>query len=317
MRIYQHIFGFLLLTLLTNCSMKEYGDYKELHKHNGNEKYEIVTLVKLNEEVKQVIFDSTANNLIVQAFHDPVKSEDYYSYTLKINHFGSEHGRSGTNRILKDGTDWYKNTYSKWIINGDTTKKRYEYPINKNEAEDKETWFENFKHLYENSSYVYIFQSEYYFNVDSQWHKLWYNEMALENNFQQLFPPKEEQKVRMVELEDRSPAYYVPPEERDSSLIREIDYEPVHSEEVNQGWNSRTYSAGWWYLQVFMPGGDTLRIKRYSDIRNPRMKLYKIPEQYGGRDDVLFIVQEPKDAHMEQVGGMYVVRPRELKADNR
>lgn len=65
-----------------------------------------------------------------------------------------------------------------------------------------------------------------------------------------------------------------------------------------------------------MPGGDTLRIKRYSDIRNPHMKLYNVPQQYGGRKDVLFIVLEPKDAHFEQVGGMYVVRPRKLKENN-
>lgn len=316
MRIYHHIFGLLLLTLLTNCSMKEYGDYKELHKHEGNEKYEIVTLVKLNEEVKQVMFDSTANNLIVQAFHDPVKSEDYYSYTLKTNSMGLEKDSSKTNRILKNGTNWNKNTYSNWIIDGD--KKKYEYSevMTDDENKNAEKWLQKFKELYEAATYVYKYSSYYYFKVDNEWYKLQntFKEFA---NLKDYFPPKEDQKIRMVELEDQSPAYYVPPEERDSSLIREIDYESVHSEEVNQGWNSHTYSAGWWYLQVFMPGGDTLRIKRYSDIRNPRMKLYKIPEQYGGRDDVLFIVLEPKDAHMEQVGGMYVVRPRELKADNR
>ena len=91
-------------------------------------------------------------------------------------------------------------------------------------------------------------------------------------------------------------------------------YESVFDKEVESagGWSSSTYSAGWWYMQIYMPGGDTLRVKRFSSYRGPDMKLYKIPEQHGGREDVLFIVLEPKDAHPEQVGGMYVIRPRAL-----
>ena len=43
------------------------------------------------------------------------------------------------------------------------------------------------------------------------------------------------------------------------------------------------------------------------------MQFYKIPVTQGGRNDVVFIVQEPNEMYPNsEFGGMYVVRPRNL-----
>ena len=62
-----------------------------------------------------------------------------------------------------------------------------------------------------------------------------------------------------------------------------------------------------------MPNGETIKIKRYASFRRPDLDFYKIPAIYGGRDDVLFIVQEPNPIHLEQTAGMYVIRPKNYK----
>lgn len=306
----------LQFLILTNCNMNgqsnNYGEYKELHEHPGTENYEVVSILDPEYLIRQTSLDRDQQQLIVNTKTSPIKEEETEYKRLKVSATGRLIDEGPIYTLLKDGTLWYTDHYNNWIINGDTTKYKFKDPLAAEEKKDFDRWFEKFKELYTRASYVYIDISDYYLKVDKEWYIIADTLEERPPNLRKLFPPKEDQQIRMVELEDLSPAYYAPPEERDHSLIREIDYESVYSEEINRGWDSHTYSAGWWYLQIYMPGGDTLRIKRYSDIRNPRMKLYKIPERYGGREDVLFMVLEPKDAHFEQVGGMYVVRPRKL-----
>ncbi len=44
------------------------------------------------------------------------------------------------------------------------------------------------------------------------------------------------------------------------------------------------------------------------------MQFYKMPVTHGGRNDVVFIVQEPNEMYPnKEFGGMYVVRPRNLE----
>jgi len=139
---------------------------------------------------------------------------------------------------------------------------------------------------------------------------------GIPEDLEEQYPAKEDEDIRMVALKDMSPTYFVPPNERETNLIKEIDYESTFYEE-KKGLDSFKYSAGWWYLEVYMPLGDTLRIKRYASFKNPALELYKIPNAYGGRQDVLFIVQTPKNAHIEQVAGMYAIRPRDPEQPQR
>jgi len=130
------------------------------------------------------------------------------------------------------------------------------------------------------------------------------------------YPAKEDQDVRMVALENLSPIHYyaAPEEELDTSLIKRIAYKSTFLEKENWGLITNNYSAGWWYLEIYMPNNEVIKIKRYSYFEDPELGLYKIPKEYGGRDDVLFIVQEPNSMHMEQVSaGMYVIRPKNYK----
>ncbi|MCV6628224.1 MAG: hypothetical protein OIF50_00025, partial [Flavobacteriaceae bacterium] len=73
-------------------------------------------------------------------------------------------------------------------------------------------------------------------------------------------------------------------------------------------------SAGYYFFNLHMPGGDTIKIKRFGSM-GWNMKLYQIPPQYGGRNDVVFLVQTPElDLFPnKEWGGMYVVRPRDPK----
>ena len=57
--------------------------------------------------------------------------------------------------------------------------------------------------------------------------------------------------------------------------------------------------------------GDTIKIKRHGSM-GTAMQFYKMPVTQGGRNDVVFIVQEPNDMYPDrEFGGMYAVRPRD------
>ena len=317
MRICFSLVSLLLLLILSNCSMNglgnKYDEYEELHKHEGNEKHEVSTILAKDYELVHVTLNKDKKQIIIGGKTNPIKEEEKESKRLKLSINGKILAEGITNAgVLEDGTLKGYDFYSNWIINGDTTKHRYVKPFSDKDYEP-EKWLLKFKEWYDRATASYYFNGTYYLKINDKWNAVDKNFNVENFNFDKHFPDKYAE-VRMIELEDRSPSYVIPPEERDSSLIKQIDYESVFEKEVESagGWSSSTYSAGWWYFQIYMPGGDTLKVKRFSSYRGPEMKLYKIPERHGGREDVLFIVLEPKDAHPEQVGGMYVIRPRAL-----
>jgi|GEM_PF-5307694 len=162
--------------------------------------------------------------------------------------------------------------------------------------------------------------SEYYFKIDSKWYFLETYKMGKANNInlKKLYPAKEDQDIRMVELKNLAPVfYYGKPEKLDTQLIKKIDYESTYFKEVDKGLNQYNFSAGWWYLEIYTPLGETIKIKRYSNFEDPELMLYKIPDAYGGRQNVLFIVQNPEELFMSQVGGMYAIRPRDPEQPQR
>ncbi len=290
--------------------------FQELYLHSGSENYEVVELLSKNYQTEYLYLDSEVEQLIIKGYDEPINKKDYMSFALKLDILGSQLDSSNTNRILNNGVDWYREDYSNWPINGNINRHHYLEPLKESEKKDPEKWFEKFKELYSKASYVYIFMSRYYFMVADEWFMMINSAKIVDSKFKEQYPPKENQEVRMLELQDLSPKFHLPPEERETRLMKEMEYESAYFEEVNEGLNQYNYSAGWWYLEIYMPF-DTIRIKRYSNYKRPELQLYKIPAAYGGRNDVLFIIQKPEKLFPEQVGGMYVIRPRDAQQPER
>ena len=194
--------------------------------------------------------------------------------------------------------------YSNWIISGDTTKHKYIDPFSMDEIndtyefeaieKDPEKWLAKFNELYITADYIYERSWDYYFSIDSIWYFMGYGLEVVNRDFIKNYPPKENENVRMFELEDLSPEWSRPLDERVTNIIKEVGYDSTYEEEVDRGLFSYKFSAGWWYLEIYMPFGDPIRIKRYSDFKSPNLQLYKIPAAYGGHNDVLFIIQKPE-----------------------
>ena len=98
--------------------------------------------------------------------------------------------------------------------------------------------------------------------------------------------------------------------EKDTTLVKLVGYKETDSEDG--GWfNPISFSAGYYYIDLYMPLGDTIKIKRHGSM-GTAMEFYKMPVTRGGRNDVVFIVQEPNDMYPDrEFGGMYAVRPRD------
>ena len=303
--------------------------FQETHKHKGSKNYEILEIFDNKFEVKKIELDTHSEQAVVYGKTNPADKDKFTSNRLKTSILGDITDKGITNaEIQKDGSMHGFDFYSNWIIDGDTIKHKYIDPFSNKEINDPyefeskeknpEKWLAKFKEVYDKASYVYESSWNYFLKIDKKWYFIKYNLDVVNDDFVNKHPPKQEQEPRIHELENLAPLWYhKSSKERDTSLIKMIDYESTFYTEENFGLVKRGYSAGWWYLEVYMPLGDTLRIKRYSDFEDPDLKLYKIPAAYGGRKDVLFIVQKPNKTHIEQVGGMYAIRPRDAEQPER
>jgi len=339
----------ILITILTlniaSCNMKsqeiEYTKFKELHEHEGSENYELVEIVPNKARIvnpndnlsdKPVIYaDSITNKMYIETFALKDDAPEDLSMSRTIDTFGNTIAKKQLfAKVLKDGTIWESVYYFNWFINGDITKHYYVDPFSNIQIEDPyefivkekdhDKWFEKFKEYYVKASYIHIDMSFYYFKIDHKWYLIKISGMSdkLNIDIKQEYPAKEDQDVRMVELKNLAPIfYYDTPEKLDTHLIKKIDYESTYFKEVDKGLNQYNFSAGWWYLEIYMPLGDTIKLKRYSNYEDPELMLYKIPDAYGGREDVLFIVQNPEEIFTSQVGGMYAIRPRDPEQPQR
>ncbi|SDE50221.1 hypothetical protein SAMN05421636_105300 [Pricia antarctica] len=331
----KNIFLISIVLVLTNCKMKPekpnvaHSLFQETHKHAGSENYEIVEIFDKKFEVKKIELDTHSKQAVIYGKTNPTDKEKFISNRVKTSILGDITGEGITNaEIEKDGSMHGFDFYSNWIIDGDTIKHRYIDPFSNEEINDPYAfkadeenpakWLAKFKEVYDKASYVYESSWNYFLKIDKEWYFIKYNLDLVNDAFVKNYPPKQEQPPRMLELENLAPIWYhKSSKERDTSLIKMIDYKSTFYTEEKFGLVKRGYSAGWWYLEVYMPLGDTLRIKRYSDFEDPDLKLYQIPAAYGGRNDVLFIVQKPEKLFPEQVGGMYVIRPRDAQQPDR
>lgn len=335
---------YLLALLITmGCNMKEkqeqdLSQYQELHGHKGTENYEVVEIFPkelscfedFSDTKPEIFIDTVEKSLIAYGWKEQKLEENIHKLS-KVSRFGDiEDEEPLLYELLKDGTLYWPMTYCNWVIDGDTSENKYLDPFSGKEIEDiydfpvpetdPKKWLAKFEEYYgkaiyvnidKNSSGYYMKTDNKWYFIDSPWGKL--REKLKINNFEKRYPAKEGD-IRMLELQDLTPHFFVPPHERDTSLIKETAYRSTVYERNRSNFGlNQDYSAGWWYLEVYMPGGDTLRIKRYASFRRPDMYFYKIPKEHGGVEEVLFLVQKPSDMHMEQVGGMYAIRPRNYK----
>jgi hypothetical protein len=305
-------------------SFKE-KDYQELHTHKGTENYEVVEIIQKHKDGDYFEQDTINNNLYVNSFFQPVegKREGIEHERLLLDVFGNIMDKSTAESILKDGTMWNRKYYRNWIINGDKTTHKIIDPFTNKEinnpykfiAKEKnyKKWLEKFNETYHKATYVYENYGMYYLKVKEQWYFMENTFKKERENFTETYINKEEQEVRMIALKDLAPSFGVPPEKRDSTLLKEIKYKSERFEKSNRG-SGFNFSAGWWYLDIYMPKGDTIKIKRYADFRKPLLQLYKIPKEHGGSEEILFIIQKPEQDFLEkQVGSMYVIRPKNYK----
>ncbi|SHG57279.1 hypothetical protein SAMN05443144_13515 [Fodinibius roseus] len=290
--------------------MMEYHNYEELHTHPGSDNYEILTVLPTEYEIVQASLNKEEGQLIVGGKTNPIKEKERETKRLKISVIGTIMDEGITNAgTLRDGTLKGFDFYSNWIINGDTTKYRYLKPFSDKSYEPKE-WLNTFKGKYDEASSSYYFNGRFYLKINEQWNEIDKN-FDIENfNFDKHFPDKYDT-VRMIELEDHTPDFSRKAFQRDTSLWTYHGYEEADREEGG-GLDPITFSAGWHYLQLKMPAGEPLKIKRYGSM-GVNLHTYIIPDSLGGREDVIFIVQEPSSLYPDrEYGGMYVVRPREL-----
>ncbi len=298
--------------------------YYELHKHEGTKNYEVVTLIPKQNEASYMQFDTVQNHIIVDSYYNSAIEENENYEALKINYLGKIIDKYEIHGILKDGTMKGINDYSNWIIDGDKTKHHFIDPFTDRPIDDiynyewpeknYEKWFEVFKTLYDKASYVHVYISFYFLKVDGTWYLFDETLEESPDNFRKEYPAKENQDVRIGKLRDLCPDFSVNEYNRDTSFMNVVDYEETDSEDG--GWfNPISYSAGYYFIELYMPMGDTVKIKRHGSM-GVNLEVYKIPVTHGGRNDVVFLVQKPGKLYPEkEFGGMYVVRPRNLEQE--
>lgn len=312
----------ILLGILTYyCTMKE-KNYQEIHKHEGTKNYEVATLIPKQNEASFMRFDTVQNNIVVGSYLKSADKENIKFESLKIDYLGNIGDTYEYHTPLKDGTMKGFDYYSSWIINGDKTKHFYIDPFTDKpikdlydyewREKDYEKWYEMFQILYDRASYVHIDISFYFFKINDKWYSLREPFEETPKDFNKQYPAKENQDVRMGKLRDLCPDFSVNEYNRDTSFMNVVDYEETDSEDG--GWfNPISYSAGYFFIELYMPMGDTIKIKRHGSM-GANLEVYKIPVTHGGRNDVVFLVQKPGKLNPEkEFGGMYVVRPRSLE----
>ncbi|WP_169718933.1 hypothetical protein [Aequorivita capsosiphonis] len=285
-----HLLILGIFLLFISCKMKpqenqiDTKEYHEPYNHHGSENYGISTIFSKEFETLKLYLNKENNEIIVPGKTNPADKQNSQSKRLKVSAFGviMEHGLTNAG-ALSDGTLKGFDFYSNWIINGDTTKYKYTDAFTNNKVNDPyeyknsetnfEKWKKKFEELYQKASYVYRDGSFYYLKGENnEWFFMKAKFAEKPEDFPKQYPAKEDQDVRMLELKDQFPDLYLPPAERDTILIKQVKYISKFFEKSDRG-DAFNYSAGWWYFDLYMPGGDTLKIKRFASFRDPEMKL--------------------------------------------
>ena len=229
-------------------------------------------------------------------FTNPLNPNDVRGDRRKISSLGSVLDKGPDYKMLPDGTIKYYRNYYNWAIDGDKTKHTFRNILQDEESKNPQKWLEKFEKLYSIASYVYIDISDYLFKINGVWYLVesFQKGKELGIDLKIPYPPKENQDVRLMELRDLRSGKM----DKDTTLVNIIGYQETDSEDG--GWfNPISYSAGNYFIELYMPLGDTIKIKRHGSM-GINMQFYKMPVTQGGRNDVVFIVQEPNEMYPDK-----------------
>lgn len=315
--VFKNLATIVLPAIIISCNMKtaplpiNIKEYSELGSiDNSGKEYVVEEIINKKYEIGYTFFDKIENRIITDAYYKQDDIHDYSSKKIALD--GKILSECNINNILADGTMWDRHYFQNWIIDDDTTKHTYLDPLTDEERRKPKKWLEKFEQMYDMATVVYEKGWSYYMKIEGLWYKFGQNLEVNSQEFERQYPIKFDT-VRMQKLETNiSPSFGVAPEKRDTSLLVERLYISEMFEKSERG-SGFSFSAGWWYFDLFLPNGDTLKFKRYASIRNPDLKIFQIPEEHGGRKDVYYIIQEADEMLKEQSGGMFIIKPANME----
>ncbi|WP_040680250.1 hypothetical protein [Niabella aurantiaca] len=202
---------------------------------------------------------------------------------------------------------------SEWLINGSSI-----FVIPENiPSPQGDKGFEIFARDYYNASYYMRPAGRYpIFKIDGKWityglpFNTELNKYLATDAAKKKYPLKPSN--RFVPMQEIGPDFGVAPQKRDTTLLKSLGYAVVDKEEEDWGFTKHRYSAGFYNMELYLPGGDTLRFRHFGAL-GINLEVFRVPKKYGGRDDVFFIAQDPNPLYPDlSTGGVYVVRPRYL-----
>ncbi|SDE33492.1 hypothetical protein SAMN04487894_1378 [Niabella drilacis] len=275
----------------------------------GTEKYEVKMLSE-NEQIpyRKFLYDTIANTVILLT-----------NRFCKISHSGSI-----IDTTLVESMGLYNNGIvdknggyiSEWIINNDTGFVKPEYIP----SPQGESAFKAFDEDYHKAKYYMRPPGGYpIFKINGKW--ITYG-LPFNTELNKYFATEECKKKyplkpsnRFVSMQEIGPDFGVAPQKRDTSLLKSLGYAAVDKETEDWGITRHRYSAGFYNMELYLPGGDTLRFRHFGAL-GINLELFRVPKEYGGRDDVFFIAQDPNPLYPDlSTGGVYVIRPRYLPED--
>ena len=294
---------------------KEYTEYQDLHKHQGTENYDVITLFNEHSVIEEKLAEQK------QLFLSVIGKEKEKSKRIKVDFFGNLLGIGLSSETLIDGTMSGYKTYGNWLINNDTTLNKYIDPFLNKEIKDpldynfknveKREWLQKFKELYLDASYVHIDSYDYYFKIKERWYLIQTYKKAKELNIdiKKQYPSKiNPEEIRMVKI----------PEVFDNLLenktLQLAEYVEMDKQK-SSGLNPISFSSGYYMFELHLPQGDILKFRRYGAMGfNADMNIYQIPKELGGSDEVFFIEQLPRQTYPDKsFAGFYAIRPKNYK----
>ena len=296
-----------LITLNLSCKSDKDSKMKtfayDLSAHPGTKNYEILMLSPNKRDKALKLLYDTANKFIVLYCVDYIKISNYGYIIDSISEGGIGYHTNGIMQLHSD--------ISEWLINGNRL-----FVPTIDIPPPLGNGFEDFDRDYKNAEYYFRQNGFPVFKINGKWVQ-YITPVPIElmrylrsDEGQSKYPEKP--KGRFIPMPKVGPDLGITPKERDTSLLKSLGYVPVDVKKENWGLSSHNYSAGFYNMEIYMPGGDTIQFRHFGSL-GPDIRLYRVPEKYGGRKDILFVTQDYNYLYPEQsVGGVYVIRPRKL-----
>jgi len=269
----------------------------------GTRNYKVTMFTEDSQSTYQHFLYDTVNKLII------LHTSKFFKISMNGNVIDTTNSESlglYDNGIIRKG-----DALCEWLINNDI---RFKVP--QNVPPPVENIYELFDKMYKESEMFLLHHYYPTFKIEERW--ITYDS-PLEDEFSRYLSTSEFLKKypikpanRFIPMQEIGPDFGVAPEKRDTSLLKSLGYAVVDKETEDWGITKHNYSAGFYNMELYLPGGDTLRFRHFGAL-GINLEVFRVPKEYGGRDDVFFIAQDPNPLYPElSTGGVYVIRPRYL-----